>query len=327
MLRRLQIESYGLIERAEVEFADGATIFTGETGSGKTMLIGALDFALGARAGADVVRRGASKTTVTLEFDAGDELRERFLADGFELDAGEAATIAREMNDAGRSSVRVNGRASTAGYAREIRDSVAEIVGQHEAQRLLAPAYHLELLDRFAGEPALALRDSVAAAYTRAQAAAAALAGVSHDEDRAKERYDEACFVAREIDEARLQPGETGRLDERRAYLENVERIASALHAAREAFAAEDGGAVGLLGGAGTVLANVGKYDERLREMAGRAAALQADAVDLAAEIAGAIDAAEYDPAELETINARLELLERLQRKHGVVADELPAVA
>ncbi|HVN69495.1 MAG TPA: DNA repair protein RecN [Candidatus Binatia bacterium] len=327
MLRRLLIESYGLIERADVEFSEGATIFTGETGSGKTMLIGALDFALGARAGADVVRRGVAKTTVTLEFDADDDLRDRFGADGFELDEGEAATIVREMSDAGRSTLRVNGRASTAAYAREIRDSIAEIVGQHEAQRLLAPAYHLELLDRFAGESALALRDGVAAAYARAEEAAQALAGISHDERRAKERYDEACFIAREIEGAKLQPGEIERLDERRSYLENVERIATALHAAREAFAADEGGAVSTLGGAGTALAAVEKYDERLREMARRTASLQAEAVDLAAEIAGALDAAEYDPGELEAINARLELLERLQRKHGVPADELPAVA
>src|SRR5580693_7707358 len=107
MLRHLQIESYGLIERAEVEFSDGATIFTGETGSGKTMLLGALDFVLGARAGPDAVRRGARKASVTLTFDPDDALREQLGADGFELDRGEEGSIAREMTDAGRSSVRV----------------------------------------------------------------------------------------------------------------------------------------------------------------------------------------------------------------------------
>ena len=92
MLRRLQIESYGLIARADVEFAGGATIFTGETGSGKTMLLGALDFALGGRAGADVVRRGARRAVVTLAFDPDEALRARLAADGFELDPGEGAS-------------------------------------------------------------------------------------------------------------------------------------------------------------------------------------------------------------------------------------------
>ena len=321
MLRRLLIESYGLIERADVEFAGGATMFTGETGSGKTMLLGALDFALGGRAGADVVRRGARRAVVTLEFDADETLLARLAGDGFELDPGEGASVSREMSDAGRSSVRVNGRPSTAGYVRELRDAVVEIVGQHEAQRLLAASYHLELLDRFAGDAAMRARGAVARAYELARSSADALSRLTADERRGRELYDDALFTAREIDEARLEPGEEERLNERRAFLDNVERIASALHAARNALAADDGGATGALGAAGAALAGVARFDERLRDMSARASAVQADAVDLAADVAGALDAAEYDPDELEAINARLELVERLKRKHGGTLD------
>ena len=317
MVRRLNIEDYGLIERADVEFVGGATIFTGETGSGKTMLLGALDFALGGRAGGDVVRRGAPRTLVTLEFDADEQLRVRLAADGFGLDVGEMGTIAREMSEAGRSSVRVNGRAATAGYVREIRNAIAEIVSQHEAQQLLSPSYHLELLDRFAGAATLLLRDTVMRAHARAEASARAFAELTADDRRARERYDDACYTVREIEQARLQAGEVERLDERRGYLDNVERIASALHGAREALAAEDAGATGLLGTAGAALAGVARFDEGLREMARRASALQADAVELAADVAGALDRTDYDPAELESINARLDLLDRLQRKYG----------
>ncbi|MGA9944354.1 MAG: AAA family ATPase, partial [Candidatus Cybelea sp.] len=315
MLRQLQIESYGLIERAVVDFAEGATIFTGETGSGKTMLIGALDFALGARAGADVVRRGAPKALVTLTFDPDDALRARFAADGFELDRGEQGTIAREMTESGRSTLRVNGRAATAAYVRELRDGIAEIVGQHEAQRLLSAVYHLELLDRFAGGPAVRLRDAVAAAHARTEELGEALSRLTQDERRARERYDDACFTAREVDAGRLEPGEFERLTERRAYLDNVERIAVALNAAREALASEEGGATGALGAVTTALSSVGRFDGSLRDMAERASALQSEAVDLAADLSRAADAAEYDPAELEAVNARLDLIERLKRK------------
>lgn len=195
----------------------------------------------GARAGADVVRRGARKALVTLAFEPDDALRARLAADGFELDRGEQGTIAREMTDSGRSTLRVNGRASTAAYVREIRDAIAEIVGQHEAQRLLSAGYHLELLDRFAGEAALRLRAEVAAAYARAEESAQTLARLMQDERRARERYDDACFAVREIEEARLESSEIEPLAQRRAYLDNVERIAVALHAAREALAAEEG--------------------------------------------------------------------------------------
>lgn len=327
MLRQLLIESYGLIERADVEFAGGATIFTGETGSGKTMLIGALDFALGARAGGDVVRRGARRALVTLVVDADDALRERLAADGFELDPGEAATIAREMTEAGRSTLRVNGRASTAAYVREIRDAIAEIVGQHEAQRLLSAAYHLELLDRFAGERALVLRADVANAYARVEAASAALARLTLDERRERERYDDAAFAAEEIESARLESDEPERLAERRGFLDNVERIATALHAARESLAAEERGVTTALGAAAGALASVERFDPSLHEMAQRAAALQSEAVELAADVARALERAEYDPAELDAINARLELIDRLKRKYGATMERIAAAA
>jgi len=327
MLRRLQIENYGLIARADVEFAEGATIFTGETGSGKTMLLGALDFALGARAGADAVRRGERRAVVTLAFDPDESLRERFEADGFSLDAGEAGSVTREIAESGRSSLRVNGRPATAAYVREIGDAIAEIVGQHEAQRLLSPAYHLELLDRFAGPAALDARGAVASAHAGFQAATEALAALAHDELRARERYDEACFTVREIEEARIEPDEGGRLDERRRYLDNVERIASALQTAREAMTRDEGGALEALGAAAVALGAVERYDSELREMALRGAALQADANDLASGIARALDQTEFDPGELDAINARLALFDRLKRKHGCGLDELVELA
>src|SRR5579862_4099809 len=323
MLRRLEIENFGLIDRAEIEFATGATMFTGETGSGKTMLVGALEFVLGARAGADVVRHGAGKASVTLAFDPTGALAHQLTRDGFEIDAGEEATIVREMSDGGRSSVRVNGRPSTAGYVREAAAAIAEIVGQHEAQRLLSPTYHLELLDRFGGEKALRAREAVAKAHARAAELAAELAALQGDERAARERYDLACFGLREIDDARLEPGEDRRLDERRRYLDNVERIAAALRRAQEALAADEAGAAATLGAAAVALAGIAPIGAELASMAERAAALQSEANDLAAFVARALESTEFDPNELESINARLDRIDRLKRKYGSTIDEI----
>jgi DNA repair protein RecN (Recombination protein N) len=323
MLRRLEIENYGLIARAAVEFAQGATIFTGETGSGKTMLLGALDFALGARAVPDAVRRGARGAVVTISFEPNDSLRARLEADGFELDPGEEASIVREITEAGRSSVRVNGRPSTAGYVRDIGDAIAELVGQHEAQRLLSPAYHLELLDRFAGNATLALRDSLGAAYARAQAAAQSLERLTGDERAARERYDEALFVTREIEDAQLDPAQLEQLRERRAYLDNVERIAVALGAAHEALTLNDSAATQGLGTAAAALTGIATFGEGLREMAQRAVTLQTEASELGADVARELDSTEFESGELEAINLRLALIERLQRRYGGTIDEV----
>ncbi len=210
---------------------------------------------------------------------------------------------------------------------RELRDAVAEIVGQHEAQRLLLPAYHLDVLDRFAGDAALAQREAAGVAYARARDAARALAALDGDERRAQERCDEARLACSEIESARLEPGEDERLTERRIFLDNVERIAVALQNAREALAAEEGGAITALGAAGAALANVAAFDGNLRESAQRASALQSEATELAADVARALEAAEYDPAELDAINGRLAAIERLKRKYGATIEEVLAHA
>ncbi|MFY9781094.1 MAG: AAA family ATPase, partial [Candidatus Baltobacteraceae bacterium] len=112
-LVRLSIEDFGLIADAELTFADGFTACTGETGSGKTMLLGALSFALGERSSADVVRRGAVRARATLELEADEALRAHFAGEGFELDGGEPAIVAREIAPSGKSAARINGRPAT----------------------------------------------------------------------------------------------------------------------------------------------------------------------------------------------------------------------
>jgi DNA repair protein RecN (Recombination protein N) len=327
MLSRLEIENYGLIARGAIEFSPGATIFTGETGSGKTMILGALDFALGERASADVVRRGAQRAVVTLTFEPSVALRERLLADGYELDPGEDATISREMSEAGKSNVRVNGRAATASYVREIGAQIAEIVGQHDAQRLLSPAYHVDLLDRYGGPKALSARDAVDAASERAASRARELSALHGDERRAQERYEDARFALEEIESAAPQPGEGERLSERRRYLDNVERIASALRSAHEALGGDDASASGALGAATSALHAIADISGDLRAVADAAAALQSETSELATTIARALDATEFNPAELETINARLDILDRLKRKHGGTIETVLATA
>ncbi len=316
MLRRLSIENYGLIPRADVSFADGATMFTGETGSGKTMLLGALGFALGDRANSDAVRRGASRATVTLTFDAGDELRARLQSDGFPVDDGEEGTIVRDVTDAGKSAVRLNGRPSTAGYLREIAASLADVVGQHEAQRLLAAVYHAELLDRFAGEPATVTCARVAAAHADVRDALRRLDALEGDDRRARQRYDEARYAAGEIEAARIEPGEDDRLSSRRRLLENVERVADALREAHGALA-DDAGASSALGAASVVLHGIADVGDDLRELSERAALIQGEINELAGDAARRLEDTDYDAGELDAINARSEALDRLKRKYG----------
>jgi DNA repair protein RecN (Recombination protein N) len=315
-LLRLQIEDFGLIERASLEFAAGLTACTGETGSGKTMLLGALAFVLGERVSTDVVRDGAERARVTLEADVDAALREQLSADGFELEAGEPAIFSRELAGSGKSSARLN--------VRTYGDSLVDRVGQHEHQRLLSHAYQRELLDRFAGAEALARRAETAAAFTRAGELRAELAELSERDGRALADFELARFGVAEIEAVAPTEGEDERVRERRDYLSNAERIASALARAQDALAAE-AGALEALAEAAAALQGVGRFDPALAALAERLATAQNDASDVSLALAREIDRAEFDPAELETLGARLDALERLKRKYGGSLDSVNA--
>ncbi len=317
MLRRLTIADYGLIPKAEVRFAEGATIFTGETGSGKTMVLGAIAFVLGERASAESVRRGRTRSIVSLEFDADDALHERLAQDGFEIEPDEMATISREMNANGKSAIRVNGRPSTASYVRELATHLIDIVGQHEAQRLLSPAYHVELLDRFAGDSVLRARERVGTLHARRAELLKTLASLDRDERRAQEQYAFATYALAEIESAAAQAGEDDRLTQRRRVLDNVENVAAALRTAHDALAGDESSAADALGAASTALSHIADIGTDFADMAQGASALQSEASDLAVRIARELDAMEFDPQELESINARLDTLDTLKRKYG----------
>jgi DNA repair protein RecN (Recombination protein N) len=317
-LGRLEIEAYGLIERVEVAFASGCTVFTGETGSGKTMLVGALTFVLGARTSGDVVRAGAQRARVTLELDDLDpELRERFAADGFELEADEGAIFTRELTSAGKSSARINGRSATTAQLRAYGESLVDFVGQHEQQRLLAALYQLDVLDRFASDAAPALRVQVGAAYAHAQALERELHDLEASEGRALAEVEFARFALAEIDAASPVAGEDVDLRERRDFLSNVGRIAASLAQAHALLVENEGAAVESLGGAAALVGPLARYGATLATAAARIGALQDEATEVAASLALELERAEFDPRELESLGERLDLLERLKKKYG----------
>ena len=316
-LSRLEIEDFALIERASLEFAAGFTACSGETGSGKTMLLGALAFVLGERSSPDIVRGGAARARVTLEIDADAELRARLEAEGFEAEAGEAAILWREMLVTGKSTARINGRLATAGQLRAVGELLVEQIGQHEQQRLLSSAYQLDLLDAFAGDVALARRAAVSAAHERARALEDELAAWSTDAGRALAELEFARFAADEIAAAAPVPGEDATLRERRDYLGNVERIASALGAAHGALAENEASSLESLGAAASAVAAVARFSPALEALATALAALQSDANDVAIALAREREATEFDGEELEAVTARLDVLERLKKKYG----------
>ncbi|MHB8462294.1 MAG: DNA repair protein RecN [Vulcanimicrobiaceae bacterium] len=326
MLRRLHIENFALISNAELLFGDGVTMITGETGSGKTMLLGALLFAVGERASSDFIGRHGDRVRVTLSFDLDEPQRAFLVENGFDLEPGEMAEIVRELHANGKSSLRVNGRASTAGFAREFAPQIFDVVGQHEAQRLLAPRYHLALLDRFGGRELLDARDACASAYARWAASRDALHEVEAMGAEARRRYDDATETLAAITEVSPEFGEARALRERAKLLASAQRVAAALAIAHEALADDDGGAVTAIGSARTALDGIRSLATHFESLTTRLDAVQNELVDCAAEISKAANEIEYDGGETERINERIDALDRLERRFGGSIDAVFAV-
>jgi DNA repair protein RecN (Recombination protein N) len=316
-LLRLSIENVGLIERAELDFAAGLTVVTGETGSGKTMLLGGLALALGGRTDGDTIRQGAERARAVLEVAPDAALRARLAAAGFALADDDDLIVQREVLAAGRSQGRINGQPASASQLRELAGALVDVVSQHEAQRLLAPSYALDAVDRFGGGATLALRDEVRDAHELLRTARERVAALRDDDGRKRARAEFARFALAEIDAAAIvDENEDERLRERRDLLANAERVVAALAIASGALE-DDGGAVDALGAAETALSALTRYAERFGELAGAAGALQSEAGELAARIARERDAVELDPAQLETVGARLDALDALKKKYG----------
>jgi DNA repair protein RecN (Recombination protein N) len=316
LLLRATIDDFGLIAHAEVEFSTGLTVFSGETGSGKTMLLGALRFALGERIDTEMIRGGAARARVVLEIAPDEALRARMAEAGFVLADDDDAIVSRELLASGRSQARINGIAASASQLRALGASLVDIVGQHDAQRLLSPAFALEIVDRFAGPDAAEDRTAVGRLFVETQTAREQLSALQADDGRALAQLEFARFAAAEIDEAGLEEREDERLRERRDTLANAERIVAALSSASAALEGE-GGAADALGIATAALSGVARYGQAIAALGEATAALQSEINDIAARLARESEAVEADPAELETIVARLDRLDRLKKKYG----------
>ena len=316
MLHELRVENLLLIERAELRLAPGLNVITGETGAGKTVLAHALDLLLGGKARTGIVRPGAAEAYVEGVFDLPEDLRET-LGDAVAPDADELV-LARRVGASGRTRALVNGRSATAADLRDIGVALLSFYGQHEHRRLTLGSAQLDILDGACGPGQLELRRRAAAAHDAARSARSALEELRTDAGARERELDLLRFELDEIDAAAPDPAEHADLLHRRERLRHLEALRGAALGAAEALAPDDGpGAAGLLSAGGGLLDGVDGVDAELDELTARWRAVTLEAADLGAELRRYADGLEGDPGALHAVEERLEVLDRLTRKHG----------
>jgi len=320
VLLELRIENLLLIERAEVRPGPGLNTITGETGAGKTVLAQALDLLLGGKARPGIVRPGASETYVegVFELPAGlldepelAELRERI------PDPPDEVVLARRVGAEGRTRAFVQGRSASASDLRELGGRLVAFFGQHEHRRLALQSTQLDLLDGFCGKEHLAVRDELASVHSSARELRRELEGLREQAGTRDRDLDLLSFEIGEIEALGPTEHEERDLLAERDRLRSLDALRAAAGAGSEAVAADDGGVATLLAEAERLAEGVACVDPELDALAERLRSLRIEAEDLGAELRRYGAGLEGEPGRLEQVEERLELYDRLERKHG----------
>ncbi|PYP75556.1 MAG: DNA repair protein RecN [Gemmatimonadetes bacterium] len=316
MLTELRIRNFAIIESLSLPLARGFNVLSGETGAGKSIIVGALGLLLGERASADLIRTGADRATVEGVFDVADRPEIAVLLDERGIDAEESfVVLKREIVAAGRARAWVNGTTVSAAILAEVGRLLVNLHGQHEAQTLLDPDAQRRILDAFAGatDSASAVRD----AYDTLAHARRDIASLQRRRADAEKRADYLRHVVNEIETAKLTDGEDVRLEDEARRLENAEELRELSTGIVECIEGEEESALQRLASVERLLATIQRVDPtlaRLQELYDTAYySLEA----LAREMTEYEASVELDPERLEEVRRRRDLLFRLTKKYG----------
>ncbi len=327
MLREIHIQNYAVIDSLSVDFGPGLDVLSGETGSGKSILVDALGLALGGRASAEVIRSGEERAQVTAVFSAEGKApwNEAITALGVGVGEEGELILRREVQSGGRSRMLVNDQPATLAAVRALAHRLVEMHGQNEHVELFDRGAQLNLLDQFAG--ASAELDSIAALHAHRRELEKELESLSQNEQERLRTVDLLSFQVRELNEAKLEPGEDTRLEEERRVLANLEKIRAAAGGAFQELYEDEGAAIVRVAAAARQLEELGRFDSaavpQVESLASARAALE-DIADFLRDYAGKLEA---NPARLEEIEDRLVLIDRLKRKYGSSVEAILAYA
>ncbi len=318
MLRELHIQNLAVIEEAAIEFGPGLNVFTGQTGAGKSLVLGAIQSLLGLKkSAAKMIRPGSEQARISGVFEVqGVDSAERIaLALDLDLLPGDELVLTRKVFATGRSSLSANGQPVTAAMARRAAEQLIDIHGQHDHQTLLRPARQLELIDAYAG--CADLRRRFSGLWRSCSALREERESLQTSSELREQQLDLYQFQANEIDAAEPLAGEMGELQARERVLSNLCRIKRDAGAAYTALYDSDGSVAERLQAMTHLLLDLAEVDEQLEPVAEQVRAATLTLQESAFELSRYTERLELDPEELGEVEQRLNTLNRLIQKYG----------
>ena len=311
MLDRLLVKDLALIEKSVVEFSGGLNVLTGETGAGKSILLGSIQLALGQKANKDLIRHGKEQAIVELDFSLTEEEVRRIQALEEDLELEEERLLIRRKISEKKSDIRVNDLGLTLAKLREITGGLLDLHGQHEHQSLLREGSHLEIIDGFRKKQGGKLLEEVADACHLLQEKKRALQKFSLQESERTRELDFLDFEIQELADAHLSEGEEAELTKEYSLYENMDRLKSLLLSAKESLEEMD------FHRPIQAVEEAKDFDESLKGLSDSLYDLEAVGEDCLRSLDHYLDHAEVDEEKLFTLGERLEQIRRVMMKHG----------
>ena len=317
MLLGLHVKNLALIEKADVEFAEGLNILTGETGAGKSIIIGSVGLALGGKASKDMIRQGEESAYVELVFSVDEEEKREALAALDIVPDEEGLLIISKKITQTRSTSRINDETVTASRLRAVTGLLLDMHGQHEHQSLLHKQKHLEILDEYSRNDTEQLKMKVADGYKKYQSLKDALAGFSLDEEGRRREADFTRFEIEEIENAGLRPGEEEELSARYRKFVHGQKIAECMQTAYRAVDTDE------IGRALREVESVVRYDDALEDIVSGLTDAENILNDLNRAISDYMHEMEFDEEDFRETEQRLEQIRSLMAKYGNTEEEV----
>jgi DNA repair protein RecN (Recombination protein N) len=319
VLLELRVENYAVIDSLAVEFAPGLNLLTGETGAGKSILIDALSLLLGDKASTEMIRHGAEKAIVSGVFEADEKRVARLLEENGIEPEGNQVIVKREVAVGGKGRVFVNNQPATVALLRALAPALASIHAQNETILAFDEAARLGLLDTYAGHDLSELAGKHAA-WTEVRER---LAQLDRDEQDRLRMADLWSFQKKEIEAAKLHPGEDQKLETEKRVLANSEKLYGAATAAYQVLYEDDASALTQVAAARKQLEELARFDEKFLEALASLESAKAAIEDVSATARDYADGIDASPERLAEVEDRLALLDRLKRKYGKTVDEV----
>ena len=316
MLKQLYIKNFTLIDELDIPLYPGFSVITGETGAGKSIILGAIGLLLGNRADSKAIKAGRDRCVIEAHFDLSKYgMQDFFDANDIDYDA-EDTIIRRELTAAGKSRAFINDTPVPLSKMRELGEQLVDIHSQHQNLLLQKEDFQLSVVDIIAHDEKQ--KKAYLAEYKNYKKAKQQLEDLKAEIAKNRENEEFMRFQFKELDDANLQEGELEQLEQEAETLSHSEDIKTALYEADNALSGEDGSILDKLKNAAQQIDNIKEVYPDVKEVAERMQSSYIELKDIAQEISGSVDNIEFDPNRLETINSRLDQLYSLQQKFHV---------